>query len=77
MIEEGGPVITDRLTARVLGLLLVLLPILVDITCFIFASPELKANPRFFLVLLVPSLPPIVGGALLMRKARSLPEDPS
>jgi hypothetical protein len=61
--------ITDRMTARVLGLVVLLLALLIDSSCFIFARPETRSNPRFTLVVVLTSLPMYAVGALLLRKA--------
>ena len=67
--------ITDRTTARVLGLLVLVLSMLVDTSCFIFARPETRQNPRFTVVVVVSSLPLYAIGALLLRKASRMKED--
>ena len=61
--------ITDRMTARVLGLVVLMLSLLIDSSCFIFARPETRATPRFALVVVLTSLPLYLAGALLLRKA--------
>ncbi len=61
--------ITDRMTARVLGLVVLLLSFLFDTSCFIFARPETRYSPRFALVVLLTSLPMYLVGALFLRKA--------
>ena len=61
--------ITDRMTARVLGLVVLLLSILIDSSCFIFARPEIRFTPRFALVVLLTSLPMYLAGILFLRKA--------
>ena len=66
--------ITDRMTARVLGVVVLLLSILIDSSCFIFARPETRANPRFALVVVLTSLPMYLVGALLLRKAARMKE---
>ncbi len=66
--------ITDRLTARVFGVLLLFLPFVIDVSCIVFAKPELRTRASFFAVVIVPSLPLFLGGALLLRKAAKLPE---
>ena len=67
--------ITDRMTARVLGLLVLVLSMLVDTSCFIFARPETRQNPRFTVVVVVSSVPLYLIGALLLRKASRMKED--
>ena len=61
--------ITDRMTARVLGLVVLMLSILIDSSCFIFARPETRSNPRFAVVVVLTSLPMYLVGVLLLRKA--------
>jgi hypothetical protein len=67
--------ITDRLTARVFGLLLVVLPFMVDVCFLMFSRPELRAQPSFLGILVGMSLPPIALGAWLLRKASRMPDD--
>jgi len=66
--------ITDRLTARVLGLLLLILPFLVDLSCIMFARPDLRARPTFALVVVAPSLPLFALGTYLLRRATRMKE---
>jgi hypothetical protein len=68
--------ITDRMTAKVLGLVVLMLALLIDTSCFIFARPETRANPRFTVVVVVSSLPMFLIGGLLLRKASRMKEDP-
>ena len=67
--------ITDRMTARVLGLLVLSLTFLIDTSCFIFARPETRGTARYAVVVIVPSLPLLAIGALLLRKASRMKED--
>ncbi len=67
--------ITDRMTAKVLGVVVLLLAILIDTSCFMFARPETRQNPRFTVVVLVSSVPMFLIGALLLRKASRMKED--
>ena len=67
--------ITDRMTARVLGLLVLSLSFIIDVSCVIFARAETRQNPRFFVVVAVTSLPLFAVGALLLRKASRMKED--
>ncbi len=66
--------ITDRLTARVLGVLLLFLPFVIDLSCIILAKPEIRARGSFLAIVIVPSLPLFLAGTLLLRKAAKLPE---
>jgi hypothetical protein len=68
-------VLTDRLTARVVGLLLIALALIIDASCFIFVPAETRAKPGYPLVVLVPSLPIIGLGAWILRRAEKL-KDP-
>lgn len=67
--------ITDPLTARVLGLLVLVLAMLVDVSCVLFSRPETRQNPRFALVVVVSSLPMYLAGGLLLRKASRMGKD--
>lgn len=67
--------ITDRMTAKVLGLLVLLLALLIVVSCFMFARPETRQNPRFTGVVLVLSLPMLAVGGLLIRKASRMKDD--
>lgn len=67
--------ITDRLTARVIGVLLLFLPFIIDASCVIFAKPELRMRPGFLAVVIVPSLPIFLGGMLLLRRASRMKEE--
>ena len=67
--------ISDRLTAKVLGALLIILALVIDVSCFVFVKGEVRAKPMFPLVVIVPSLPLFALGAWLIRKGDSL-EDP-
>lgn len=67
--------ITDRMTAKVLGYIVLLMAVLVDSTCFVFARPETRQNPRFAVIVVVTSIPMFVVGALLLRKASRMKDD--
>lgn len=69
--------ITDRMTAKVLGVVVLLLALLIDTSCFMFARPEMRGTLRFAIVVMVPSLPLFLIGALLLRKAANMKEDAS
>lgn len=66
--------ITDRLTARVIGLLFLFLPFLIDASAIMFTKPEARTL-RLALVVLVPSLPFFAFGTYLLRKAARMKED--
>jgi hypothetical protein len=67
--------ITDRTTAKVLGLVVLVLALLVVGSCFMFARPETRQNPRFPVIVIVSSLPMFAASALLFRKASRMKED--
>lgn len=67
--------ITDRMTAKVLGVLVLFLTLIIDTSCFIFARPETRSNPRFAVVVAITSIPLFVVGALFLRKASTMKED--
>jgi hypothetical protein len=67
--------ISDRLTAKVLGLLLLILPFIVDVSCLMFAKPEYRVRPGFVLAILLPSLPIFALGTYLLRKAGRMKPD--
>ncbi len=67
-------VINDRFTAKVLGATVLVLGVLIDVSMFVFAKPEVRAKPEFPLVVLVPSIPIFVVAALFWRKAAKLKE---
>jgi hypothetical protein len=77
MIQEPCAMITDRLTARVLGALLLFLPFVIDTSCLIFAKPELRSQPRFVAIVILPSLPLFALGALLFRRAARMKDEES
>jgi len=62
-------VITDRLTARILGLLLIVLPLIIDVSCIVFVRSEHRLRLGFVMLILAPSVPFLVGGILLLRRA--------
>lgn len=68
--------ITDRMTAKVLGVLVLFLTLIIDTSCFIFARPETRSNPRFAVVVAITSIPLFVAGALFLRKASTMKEGP-
>lgn len=67
--------ITDRMTAKVLGFLVLVMTLLIDTSCFIFARPETRQSLRFAVVVAITSLPLFAVGALLLRKASTMKED--
>ena len=67
--------ITDRMTAKVLGYLVILMTLLIDSSCWIFARPETRSNPRFAVVVVVMSLPLFLVGTLFLRRASTMKED--
>jgi len=73
--EPDEQVINDRFTAKVLGLVLIVFSLLIDASFFMFSTPEAKAKSGFVLIVLLPSLPFIAGGIVLLRRAEKLKED--
>lgn len=67
--------ITDRLTARVIGLLLIIFPVIIDVSSFIFVKPELRSRGAYPFIVILPSLPFLIGGVLLLRRAERMKED--
>lgn len=67
--------ITDRMTAKVLGLLMLVLTVLIDVSCFLFTQPETRQSGRFALVVMVSSLPLFLIGAWLLRKASRMQDN--
>ena len=67
--------ITDRMTAKVLGLIVLVLAMLIDTTCVVCARPETRRNPRYALVVIVSSIPMYALSALLFRKASKMKDD--
>jgi hypothetical protein len=65
-------VITDRFTARVLGAVVLVMTFLIDVSCFIFTRPEVRQQPRFALIVIVPSLPLVALAVYLFRRASKL-----
>jgi hypothetical protein len=66
--------LTDRLTTRVLGLLFLFLPFLIDASALIFTRPEAR-TVRMAVVIIGPSLPLFLIGLWLLRKAARMKED--
>lgn len=67
--------ITDRMTARILAYVVLLMAVLVDSTCFVFARPETRFSPRFAVIVGVTSIPMYLVGALLLRKGSRMKDD--
>jgi cytochrome bd-type quinol oxidase subunit 2 len=67
--------ITDRTTAKVLGLVVLVISLLIVSSCFLFARPETRQNSRFPVVVLVSSLPMFLASAALFFKASRMRED--
>jgi hypothetical protein len=65
-------VLSDRFTARVLGAVVLVMTLLIDASCFMFTSPEIRQRPTFPLVVLVPSLPLFAFSFWLFRRASGL-----
>lgn len=67
--------ITDRTTAKVLGLIVLVISLLIVASCFLFARPETRQNPRFPVAVMVSSLPMFLASAALFIKASRMKED--
>lgn len=67
--------ITDRFTARVIGLLVIALALLIDVSCFVFVPAETRAKPGYPLVVILPSLPVIALGVWILRRGARLKDD--
>jgi hypothetical protein len=68
-------VITDRLTAKVIGLLFFVMPLIVTVSCFVYVKPEMRTQPGFVAVVLLPALPLFFFGMRIFRKANRLEDD--
>ncbi len=66
--------LTDRLTARILGAVVLLMTVTLDIGCFMFTKPEIRQRPTFPLLVLVLSLPLIALAIFFFRRASQLKE---
>jgi hypothetical protein len=77
--ESGGRytacVITDKLTARILGLLLICLPLITVVSGLVFARSELRGNAGFWAFLIASSVPFLLGGGILLRRAARMKSD--
>jgi uncharacterized membrane protein len=67
--------ITDRMTARVLGLIVLVLALIIDVTCFLFARPETRESSRYVVVVAVTSAPLFLVGGLLLLKGSRMKDD--
>jgi hypothetical protein len=65
-------VLTDRLTARILGAVVLLMAVTIDIGCFMFTKPEIRQRPNFPLFVLVLSLPLVALAIYFFRRASQL-----
>lgn len=64
--------ITDRLTARILGVVLLTVPLIIAISSLAFAKPELRAQPVFVAFVFAPALGLMIAGGRLLQRARFL-----
>ena len=64
--------ITDRFTARVLGGIVLLMAFMIDLGCFVFTKPEISHRASFPVVVLLPTLPIVLLGVYLLRRAARL-----
>jgi len=69
-------VITDRFTARVLGMLVLVFALIIDVSCLVLSRPETRSQPGFIAIVIIPSLPLFAFGAYLLRRASRMPESP-
>ena len=69
-------VITDRFTARVLGMLVLVFALLIDVSCIVLSRPETRSKPSFVFIVIVPSLPLFALGTYLLRRANRMKESP-
>lgn len=67
--------INDRFTAKVLGLVLIVFSILIDASFFLFSKPEARQKPGFALIVILPSLPFVAAGVLLLRRADRMKDE--
>jgi len=67
--------LSDRFTAKVLGLLVLVLAVLIDISFFMFSKPEAKQNPSFPIMVIGTSLPIFVFGAVLLYRGSRMKDD--
>lgn len=65
----------DRFTARVLGGVIVVFTLLVVVSTLVLAPPEAKQNPSFPVAVVLSALPFLIGGVVVLRKAKHLPDD--
>ncbi len=66
--------IEDRMTARILGVLFILMPLIVVVSTVV-VTPKESRNSRLIGLVTVPSVPFLLFGGWLLKKASSLPED--
>ncbi|MCL2778847.1 MAG: hypothetical protein FWD73_12675 [Polyangiaceae bacterium] len=67
--------ITDRLTARILGILLIALPFITVVSGLFFVRSELRFNPGFLAFFVATSAPFFIGGSMLLRRAARMKSD--
>jgi hypothetical protein len=75
MVQEAAAVITDRFTSKVVGLVVVALALIIDVSFLVLASPEARQKPGFAAIVIVPSLPILAYGIYLLRRADRLKEE--
>jgi hypothetical protein len=73
--DTRQPLINDRFTAKVIGLVLIVFAILIDTSFFMFSKPEAKAKPGFALIIILPSLPFLAIGAYLIRRGERMKDE--
>lgn len=71
--KVGGAVIEDRMTARILGVLFILMPLIVVVSTWVM-TPKESRGTRLLGLVVVPSVPFALFGGWLLKRAPSLPE---
>lgn len=67
--------ISDQFTAKLLGAIILLMVFTIDVGCFFFTKPEISHRSTFPLVVLIPSILPVLFATYLFRRAsRMKPE---
>jgi hypothetical protein len=67
-------VIRDALTAKVLGLMVICLMLLIDMSTIMFTKAD-PARPMFPVFVVLPSLPIFAFGAYLLRRGFTMKDD--
>lgn len=67
--------ISDRLTAKILGLLVLVFTMIIDMSMFMFTPAETRGRPGFAVIVLLPSLPFVALGAWLLWRSSKMKDD--